>query len=132
MLDQQKDIDAVVVATPDHLHAGIAHAVMDLGKHVYVEKPLCWSVAEARHSPSVPPRRRSPRRWAIRATRSTMGARPWILPGWRNRRVTEVHVWTNRPLGFWPQGVPRPVPLTTPAGELRWNGPGITRASVPR
>ena len=49
MLDQQKDIDAVVVATPDHLHAGIADAVMDLGKHVYVEKPLCWSVAEARH-----------------------------------------------------------------------------------
>ena len=40
--------------------------------------------------------------------------------------VTEVHVWTNRPLGFWPQGVPRPAPLTTPADGLRWNGPGIT------
>jgi predicted dehydrogenase len=40
--------------------------------------------------------------------------------------VKEVHVWTNRPLGFWPQGVPRPAPLATPADELRWNGPGIT------
>src|SRR3954467_3297454 len=48
MLAQQKDIDAVIVATPDHMHAPIALAAMDLGKHVYVQKPLCWSVEEAR------------------------------------------------------------------------------------
>ncbi|PYS46370.1 MAG: hypothetical protein DMG13_30105, partial [Acidobacteria bacterium] len=48
MLDRQKDIDAVVVATPDHMHAAIALAAMDLGKHVYVQKPLAWSIAEAR------------------------------------------------------------------------------------
>ena len=48
MLDKQKDIDAVVIATPDHMHAAIALAAMDLGKHVYVQKPLTWSVAEAR------------------------------------------------------------------------------------
>src|SRR2546426_60180 len=40
MLDRQKDIDAIVVATPDHLHANIALAAMDLGKHVYVQTPL--------------------------------------------------------------------------------------------
>ena len=48
MLGQQKDIDAVIIATPDHMHATIASAAMDLGKHVYVQKPLTWSVEEAR------------------------------------------------------------------------------------
>src|SRR3984957_15692827 len=48
MLDKQKDIDAIFVATPDHMHATIALAAMDLKKAVYVQKPLTWSVAEAR------------------------------------------------------------------------------------
>ncbi len=39
----------MVVATPDHMHAIIASSAMDAGKHVYVQKPLCWSVQEARH-----------------------------------------------------------------------------------
>jgi predicted dehydrogenase len=127
MLDEQKDIDAVVVATPDHLHAGIALAAMDLGKHVYVEKPLCWSVAEARQLA---------RRAAETKVVTQMGNQGHSLDDGRTAveylrsgaigKVTEVHVWTNRPLGFWPQGVPRPAALTRPADELRWNGPGIT------
>src|SRR4029077_19547792 len=48
MLEHQKDIDAVVVATSDHMHAPIAMAAMDLKKHVYVQKPLTWSIDEAR------------------------------------------------------------------------------------
>jgi len=48
MLEKQKDIDAVVIATPDHTHAVITLAAMQLGKHVYTQKPLTHSVFEAR------------------------------------------------------------------------------------
>ncbi len=129
MLEQQKDIEAVVVATPDHLHAPVALAAMDLGKHVYVEKPLCWSVAEARQLA---------RRAAETKVVTQMGNQGHstddgrlvveYLQAGALGAVTEVHVWTNRPLGFWPQGVPRPATTARPVDVdgMRWNGPGIT------
>jgi predicted dehydrogenase len=126
MLDRQKDIDAVVVATPDHLHASIALAAMDLGKHVYVQKPLTWSVAEAR---ALAKKARDTR---VATQMGNQGhsfdeARTAVEYVWAGAigDVREVHVWTNRPLGYWPQGIPRPEPLRTPADRLRWNGPGI-------
>src|SRR5439155_22870685 len=49
MLDKEgKEIDAVVIGTPDHMHATCALACMQLGKHVYVEKPLTRTAWEAR------------------------------------------------------------------------------------
>ena len=51
MLEKQKDIDAIIIATPNNMHAAIASAAMELGKHVYCEKPLCWSVKEAGVAP---------------------------------------------------------------------------------
>ncbi|MFB3906339.1 MAG: Gfo/Idh/MocA family protein [Acidobacteriota bacterium] len=48
LLDKQKDLDAVLIATPDHTHAAIAAAAIKAGKHVFVQKPLCHDVFECR------------------------------------------------------------------------------------
>src|SRR6476620_8772302 len=110
MLDKQKDIDAVVVATPDHLHAVIAMAAMQAGKHVYVQKPLTYSVYEAR--------------LLSKTAKSTgvvtqMGNQGHSMDGTRRINeliasgvigpVREAHVWTDRPVRYWAQGIPRPV-----------------------
>ncbi len=128
MLDRQKDIDGVVIATPDHMHAPIALAAMDLGKHVYVQKPLCWSVADARAL--------AKKATADASLVTQMGnqghswdeARTAVEYIWAGAigDVTDVRIWTNRPLGYWPQGIPRPERSTRPIDDLRWNGPGVT------
>ena len=128
MLAQQKDIDAVVVATPDHMHAAIASAAMDLGKHVYVQKPLCWSVQEARHLA---------KKAADTKVVTQMGnqghsqddarrGQEYLMSGVLGE-IREVHVWTNRPLAFWPQGIPRPAKFDGDMDKLAWNNAGVTR-----
>lgn len=48
LLDTEKELDAVVITTPDHMHAPIALLAMSRGLHVFCEKPLARTVAEAR------------------------------------------------------------------------------------
>src|SRR5206468_8095773 len=100
MLEHQKDIDAVMVATPDHMHASIALAAMDLGKHVYVQKPLCWSIEEARKLS----RRAKETKVATQMGNqghSSNDGRTAVEYVWAAAigDVREVHIWTNRPLG---------------------------------
>jgi len=116
MLDQQKDIDAVVIATPDHLHAVIASAAMSHGKHVYLQKPLTWSIYEARELSRKA--KDNPRLVTQMGNQghSTDDARlinEYIAAG-AIGDVREVHVWTNRPLAYWPQGIPRPTARPQP------------------
>jgi predicted dehydrogenase len=104
---ERKNIDGVMVATPDHLHAVIANAAMQAGKAVYVEKPLTWSVHEARLLAATAKRT---------GVVTQMGNQGHSMEGTKRIReliqagvigpVRDVHVWTNRPI--WPQGVPRP------------------------
>ncbi len=124
MLDKQKDLDGIVVATPDHMHAIIASSAMDVGKHVYVQKPLCWSVQEARHLAQKAKSTKVVTQMGNQG-HSRDEARlgyEYITSG-AIGEIREVHVWTNRPLGYWPQGVPRPAP--PPEGVLRWDGKGV-------
>src|SRR5512146_1816148 len=110
MLSKQKDIDGIVVATPEHSHAVVAKAAMDLGKHVYVQKPLTWSVHEARVLRQTALANPKLVTQMGNQGHSSEGARQineWIQAGVIGP-VREVHVWTNRPLGYWPQPVPRP------------------------
>src|SRR6266702_2410057 len=126
MLEKQKDIEGVLIATPDHMHAPIALAAMELGKHVYVQKPLTWCVAEARQLA------KRARETKVATQMGNQGhslddARKAVEYIWAGAigEVREIHIWTNRPLGFWPQGIPRPEPLKEPADKLRWNGQGV-------
>ena len=123
MLEHQTDIDAVVVATPDHMHAPIALAAMEHGKHVYVQKPLCWSVEEARKLSRRAKETKVVTQMGNQGHSSDEG-RTAVEYLWAGAigDIREVHIWTNRPLGFWPQGVPRPEPLKTGPEPLKWSG----------
>jgi predicted dehydrogenase len=128
MLAKQKDIDAIIIATPDHMHAPIAAAAMALGKHVYVQKPMCWSVFEARHlaklaaaNPKVVTQMGNQGHSYDDARRGQDYLASGVIG-----EIREVHVWTNRPLAFWPQGVPRPGKFRGDWDKLAWNNSGVT------
>ena len=118
-LVEQKDLDAVVVATPDHTHAVASVAAMRAGKHVYCEKPLCRTISEVRHVTEI----------ARKTNRVTqMGTQ--IHAGSNYRRVvelvrsgaigeiSEVHVWVGSSTGGRKRYAQ--FPATIP-GNLDWD-----------
>jgi predicted dehydrogenase len=133
MLDTQKDIDAVIVATPDHNHAVIAMACMKLGKHVYVQKPLTRTIWEARMLTEAAKKYNVVTQMGNQG-HSGPGVRlidEWIANG-AIGKVHEVHSWTNRPI--WPQGMPRPTDTPAVPAGLDWDlwiGPSPMRPYNP-
>jgi len=124
MLEKQKDIDAVMIATPDHTHAVIATAAMSLGKHVYVQKPLAWSVEECRALAKKAADTKVVTQMGNQG-HSSDDARlvnEYIQSG-AIGQVREVHIWTNRPYAYWPQGIPRPAPMQAQTSDAAqpWN-----------
>jgi predicted dehydrogenase len=120
MLEKQKDIDAVVVATPDHTHTVVSMMAMKMGKHVYVQKPLTYSVYEARLLTEAAREHKVATQMGNQG-HSGEGPRlicEWIWDG-AIGPVREVHCWTNRPV--WPQGIGRPKDMPPVPETLDWD-----------
>ena len=127
MLEKEdKNIDAVVVATPDHIHAVASIMAIKMGKHVYCEKPLTRTVREARAVAE------AAREAKVATQMGNQGMafegnrliNEWIWDG-AIGPVREVHVWTDRPTHFgkmlWEQGVERPQDTPPVPDTLDWD-----------
>ncbi|MBN2310456.1 MAG: Gfo/Idh/MocA family oxidoreductase [Candidatus Hydrogenedentes bacterium] len=134
MLEKEyHNIDAVTISTPDHVHACAAMAAMELGKHVYVQKPLTHTIYEARKLTE------AARRYKVATQMGNQGHASegvkrvceWV---WANRigPIRTVHIWTNRPV--WPQAIPRPTETPPVPDTLDWDlwlGPAPERPYNP-
>jgi hypothetical protein len=121
MLDKEgKNIDAVIVATPDHMHATAAMWAMERGKHVYVQKPLTRTVWEARQLAEAAAKYKVASQMGNQGY-SNEGTRQCAEMVWAGEigNVTEVHAWTDRPI--WPQGVTEIAPPDPVPGTLDWD-----------
>jgi predicted dehydrogenase len=120
MLAKHKDIDAVLVVTPDHTHAPISVMAMKMRKHVYCQKPLTHTVLEARKMAE------TARKYKVATQLGTVNQasedsrllREWIWAG-AIGPVREVHNWSNRPI--WPQGIDRPKETPPVPSNLDWD-----------
>ncbi|MCX6914600.1 MAG: Gfo/Idh/MocA family oxidoreductase [Verrucomicrobia bacterium] len=120
MLEKEKSIDAVDIATADHMHAVIAATAIKMGKHVYCQKPLTHDVYEARTL------RALARKYGVATQMGNQGSASDGL-----RRAVEVvhagligpvrqaYVWTNRPV--WRQGMDRPAGSDPVPAGLDWD-----------
>ncbi len=121
MLDQMPEIDALNVSTPDHTHAPAAYMAMKLGKHVYVQKPLTHTVAEARLLTNTAREMKVMTQMGNQG-HSGDGARHVCEMVWSGAigPVREAHVWTHRPV--WDnQGRPDPLPPEVTPEGMDWD-----------
>lgn len=120
MLEKEKEIDAVMVSTPDHTHAVAAMMAIKMGKHVFVQKPLTHSIYEARKLAETAKKYKVITQMGNQG-HAGEGARlinEWIWDG-AIGDVYEVHCWTNRPI--WPQNIERPEEIASLPPTLKWD-----------
>ena len=115
--------DAVSVSTPDHMHAPIAMSAMNMGKHVYCQKPLAHTAYENRmladfaksHSKIVT--QMGTQRSAMLGRRQQLE----LLNSGVIGKIKSIHAWSDRPMGWWPQGKPMPTGSEKPPEWLSWD-----------
>lgn len=125
MLEKEdKNIDAVTVGIPDHMHAPVSLMAMRMGKHCYCEKPLTHTVAEAREMA------KAAREMGVATQMGNQGqaSEEWrvvseYISAGAIGKVREVHEWCDRPRGGapWPQAVERPEDTPPVPANLDWD-----------
>ncbi len=121
MFDHEaKNIDAVIVAIPDFMHATAAMWAMERGKHVYVQKPLTRTIWEARMLREAAAKYKVATQMGNQGY-SNEGTRQCAEMIWAGEigNVTDVHAWTNRPI--WPQGLTELPPEAAVPDTLDWD-----------
>ncbi len=129
MLAKEKDLDAVIVCTPDHWHALVSVTAMRQKKHVYCQKPMTHSILESRRMAEVARETGVATQVAVgnQSSEATRELEEWIAAGVIGpaRRVDN---WSTRP--FWPQGINRPAQEEPVPEGLDWDlwlGPAPAR-----
>ncbi|MBI5707135.1 MAG: Gfo/Idh/MocA family oxidoreductase [Armatimonadetes bacterium] len=128
--DMRSSIDAVTVSTPDHNHGLASAMAMMMGKHAFCQKPLTRTVWETRRLAELAIKHNLATQMGNQGTandelrRAAMAVKNGAIG-----TVKEVHVWTDRAEGWWPQGVGHPMPDVKPASVDwdAWLGPAPVR-----
>lgn len=120
LLEREKDLDAVYIATPDHWHAPIAIAAMRKRKHVLCQKPMTHSIGEARKMAEVARETKVATSLTVAnaSSEDTRRLAEWIADG-AIGAVREIHNWSSRP--YWPQGIERPTEEQPVPPGLDWD-----------
>jgi len=120
LLVHEKDLDAIIIGTPDHSHAVISMLAISNGKHVYCQKPFTHSIYEANRLAQAAKKTKLATQVAtgVHASESTRLLCEWIWDG-AIGDIKEVHNWSNRP--FWPQGHDRPEEHESIPSNLDWD-----------
>ena len=129
LLEREKSVDAVVIATPDHWHAAICTAAIRAGKHVYCEKPLTHTVAEARELGKLARRSNVVTQTGNQGSASPNFRRSIeLIRAGITGAIREIHIW--HPPHGWPSGVDRPAgkdPIPSGLDWDFWIGPSPMR-----
>jgi predicted dehydrogenase len=120
LLEKEKDLDAVDVATPDHMHAVIAATAIKMGKNVYCQKPLTHDVFEARTLRDLARQHKVATQMGNQGSASDSLRRAVeVMQAGIIGPVHQAYVWTNRPI--WPQGRDRPAGSDPVPADLDWD-----------